>query len=77
MRGCFVLHAVTLEAVEQSFLDEAMRSISVRSFLVRRAALGYAEQICAEFPHPANLETVNEMRARLKAAHRALFRVVA
>lgn len=66
----------SVEAIEQQLLDEAEHAAAPVVYARRREALARAEKQNAQFPCPDNLAIVNDQRRRLRAAHRALFRVV-
>lgn len=66
----------SVEAIEQQLLDEAEHAGSLRAYSIKRAALNVAEETYEQFPNTDNLTIVNAMRRRVRAAHRALFRVV-
>ena len=69
-------NAVTLEEIEQQFLDAAQHAGSKTSFKLLRAELGIAEDACVAEPNFQNTLTAADLRRRVARAHRALFRVV-
>ena len=68
--------SVTREAVEQQFLAAAAHACSAKSYTLLRAELGIVESEYTKRPSPKKLAAVNDLRRRVKLAHRALFRVV-